>query len=478
MGSGMAVERKLKKYYIWIIMLVALLARVIYIWGCPAGIHADEAFAGYEAWSLANYGMDSAGYTYPVYLTVWGGGMSVMNSLLMIPFVKLFGLNTVTVKLPAVIMGILSVYIFYLLLKKAANERLALWGSFLLAISPWHIMISRYGMDANLAPAFVLIAMYLTALGIEDNRKLVLAGLAWGISLYSYVVLWIFVPIFLLLALIYCIKRGKITDYRCLVPAALVLLVIALPLLLFVCVNMGWMNEIRIGAISIPRLAWFRTDEFTENGGVILNIKRLIKCFVLQSDGYMWNSIPVFGIYYIFSTPISAVGLYAVAKQALADRKQKKFGFSTLLLIWLFAAVVMAFTQTTGTNLTRINPINPAMFILVAVGIVSLIDLAKRHLGSKKAAFRLEPCAVAVYALCFVCFMGYYFTVYNEDIALLQIDGAKEALECANDLLSGEEYGDTIYVTGQLRHSQVLFYTQLPTDEYVETVVYNGVVNR
>ncbi len=71
MRSSMVEKNKIKKYYIWIIMLVALLARTVYVWGCPAGINADEAFAGYEAWALANYGMDSAGYVFPVYLTVW-----------------------------------------------------------------------------------------------------------------------------------------------------------------------------------------------------------------------------------------------------------------------------------------------------------------------------------------------------------------------------------------------------------------------
>ncbi|MDE7205601.1 MAG: glycosyltransferase family 39 protein, partial [Lachnospiraceae bacterium] len=176
-----------KKHYILAILILSILSRIIWICQCPAGIHADEAFSGYEAWSLLHYGMDSAGYANPVYLTVWGGGMSIMNSLLMIPPIALFGLNAVTVKIPVIVMGVLSVLFFYLLLKKTVNEKAALWGSFLLAISPWHIMISRYGMDANLCPAFVLIAMYLTVLGIEDNRRLKWAAAAWGIALYSYV---------------------------------------------------------------------------------------------------------------------------------------------------------------------------------------------------------------------------------------------------------------------------------------------------
>lgn len=203
-----------KKYYILVILIIAVISRTIFAGDCPGGLHADEAFSGYEAWSLLNYGIDSAGYANPVYLTVWGGGMSVLNSALMLPGIALFGLNAVTVRLHAIIMGIISVYVFYLLLKEIYDERTAVWGSGLLAVSPWHIMISRYGMDANLCPAFVLIAMYLTVIGIKNNRWLKWAAAAWGIALYSYAVLWIFEPIFLLLLFIYCLRHKKLTNYK------------------------------------------------------------------------------------------------------------------------------------------------------------------------------------------------------------------------------------------------------------------------
>ncbi len=76
-----------------IIFIVAIFSRVILLGEVPGGIHADEAFASYEAYSLANYGVDSWGYHNPVYLAVWGSGMSALESYLMIPFVALWGLN-------------------------------------------------------------------------------------------------------------------------------------------------------------------------------------------------------------------------------------------------------------------------------------------------------------------------------------------------------------------------------------------------
>ncbi len=450
-----------RKRYALIIVIIAVISRVLLIDKCPGGIHADEAFAGYEAWSLLHYGMDSAGYTNPVYLTVWGGGMSVLNSLLMIPGIALFGLNAITVKIPAIFMGVLSVFIFYLFLKETVDEKTALWGSLLLAVSPWHIMISRYGMDANLCPAFVLIAMYLTTLGIKDNRKLKWAAVAWGIALYSYVVLWIFEPIFLLLLFLYCIKYKKIYDYKQVLLAAAVLAVIAMPLILFICVNLGIIPEIRTGFLSIPALKGFRSRELGI-GGYWLNIKRIVRCFILQSDGYLWNSIPFFGVYYFFSTPISAIGLVTVVKRSIVDFKKKKFGYASVFLIWLVSGIIMAFTQTTGTNLTRINPMNPVMFLLVAVGLQWIVGRIRYR--------RAETVAIAVYAVSFVCFMVYYFTGYSATISDRNLAGAGEALEYADALIETGDYGEHIYVTGPLRHPQVLFYTQYPTDQYIASV--------
>ena len=76
-----------EKTKVGLILLLAACVRLIGIGTYPGGLHVDEAFAGYEAWSLLNYGTDSWGYHNPVYLTVWGSGMSVLNSVLMIPFI-------------------------------------------------------------------------------------------------------------------------------------------------------------------------------------------------------------------------------------------------------------------------------------------------------------------------------------------------------------------------------------------------------
>ena len=115
-------------------MVLAVLSRGVLLGEIPCGVHADEAFAGYEAYSLLEYGTDSWGYKAPVYLTTWGSGMSVLESYLMIPFIRFGGLNLVTVRLPQMIMGVITVLVVYLLYSRITNHKKGLWAAMMIAV--------------------------------------------------------------------------------------------------------------------------------------------------------------------------------------------------------------------------------------------------------------------------------------------------------------------------------------------------------
>ena len=65
------------------IFAIGFFLRLFFIGNIPGnrGVYQDEAYTGYKAWSLLHYGHDSWGYAHPVYLTTWGTGMSVLQTL-------------------------------------------------------------------------------------------------------------------------------------------------------------------------------------------------------------------------------------------------------------------------------------------------------------------------------------------------------------------------------------------------------------
>lgn len=50
------------------ILLFGIILRIVELGKLPLGMSHDEAYAGYEAWALYRYGIDSHGYKNPVYL--------------------------------------------------------------------------------------------------------------------------------------------------------------------------------------------------------------------------------------------------------------------------------------------------------------------------------------------------------------------------------------------------------------------------
>lgn len=152
------------------ILIIGFVSRVLFIDYQPNALNVDEASAGYEAWSILNHGVDRNGKFLPAFLIAWGNGQNALYSYLMMPFIMLFGLNTLSVRLPMAIIGCVSLVIMYLLLKELKDEKTALIGVAFFAICPWHIIKSRWGLESNVFPDMVLWATYLTVLSMKKQR--------------------------------------------------------------------------------------------------------------------------------------------------------------------------------------------------------------------------------------------------------------------------------------------------------------------
>lgn len=198
-----------KNVVTWMFLVLVLMVRVVLLDKIPGG-NQDEAYAGYNAWALAEYGIDSHGYTNPVYFTAWGSGMNVLYSYLCIPVIKIFGMSEFTIRIPMVISSILTVVGSYFLGKEMRNEKMGILFAFLVAISPWNYMLARWGLESNLAPACIVFGFLFWVKGLQKEKYFFLSAFFWGISLYAYAVLWIFVPVLLFVMFIYCVFIKKL----------------------------------------------------------------------------------------------------------------------------------------------------------------------------------------------------------------------------------------------------------------------------
>lgn len=183
-------------WLIWVILLVGALVRVWMFNVIPAGLNQDEASIGYDAYSLLKYGIDRNGSTLPVHLISWGSGQNVLYAYLSMPFIWLFGLSSFSVRLVNLIFGLASLPVFFLLVKRMSSFKIAAIALFLLAINPWHIMMSRWGLESNLLPSLLLITVFVLVCSFERPKLIILTGFLAALCLYAYGTAYLFIPVF------------------------------------------------------------------------------------------------------------------------------------------------------------------------------------------------------------------------------------------------------------------------------------------
>ena len=163
-----------------LILIIAAALRLVALPAVPPGLQHDEVFHGHDAVTVL------LGY-HPLYFTSNAGNEPLFIYLMALT-VGVFGHNPWGIRLAAVICGLLTVLFTYLWLRRAYNDRVALIASALLAVGFWPIFLSRVGLRAASVPMMAALTAWLLfeALQRQQRRWFVLAGIALGVSLYTY----------------------------------------------------------------------------------------------------------------------------------------------------------------------------------------------------------------------------------------------------------------------------------------------------
>ena len=199
----------------WILFLLILgLGTFSRLWEfnrLPPGLNADEASIGVDAFNLYHYGIDRNGISFPVDFISWGSGQNAFYGYLLIPFIAIFGLSPAVVRLPMLICGILTLPLMFWVGRKIFDIRFGLLSMFFLAICPWHILLSRWGLESNIFP-FIFMLGYAFILYTEKSLKcFIVACLFFGLSLYCYGTAYVMVPIFVVSTIIFLLRTKTFT---------------------------------------------------------------------------------------------------------------------------------------------------------------------------------------------------------------------------------------------------------------------------
>lgn len=381
----------------------------------PLGLHADEAGAAYDAFSIATYGVDRSLDSYPLYFTNYGDGQNALYIYIMAVLFRLFGISRLTIRIGIVVAAFLAAYFGFLYAVRSwQNRKAGIVFLYLYAILPIFIMTQRFGLESHLMLAAGMVSVYFAgrALDTEKCWYYFLTGCALGITLYTYALAYIVVPLFLLFMLLYSIplKKCKVSFVAAL---ALPLIIFALPLILVQAVNMFQLPEFCIGPFTITRLPRYRSDEVAISFSSIFHNLNNLFCYTLFYDNLTYNSLSEYGTMYYISVPFILLGIYRGIADTCRSIHSKSFHYSVPIVAWWLSECIMGLllVGNSSPNTTRMNGIFMSYLYFLVSGILTVMGWLKK-LWQKRCFVLLTGVS---YAICFVHFINYYFTDYTSD---------------------------------------------------------------
>lgn len=385
-----------KKYFLLAIVLLAFLLRFYRLGSYPA-LNADEAAIGYNAYSLIKTGMDEHGNPWPIHFQSFNDYKPGLYFYMVLPFVKFFGLNVWSVRIPGAALGVLTIVILYFLIKELFDdERLALASSFFLAISPWHIHFSRGGWEVNTATFLIVLGVWLFLKGLKNSTTkwvilyFVLFVIAFVLSLYTYHAARIVVPL-LSTGLLVIYRKDIRENIKAIIFAAILGIVLLLPLAKDLTGTAVLSRVAGVGLFADPgplaRINEQRGEHGDFNGLVakvyhnkavnygLAFLQNWAKHFdgeflFVSGDNVQRNKVPETGVMYLFDILFLAAGAIAIAKNS------KGWG---IVLLWLVVAPLASALTFQSPSALRAQSMVIPLVIISAYGLVTILGWLQGH---------------------------------------------------------------------------------------------------
>lgn len=413
------------------------------------GFYVDEIGSMYDAYCISNFGVDRWLHSYPIHFLNYGDGQSAIFVYILAILFKIFGYSKEVVRFVPLVMHIITI-IFIGKIIGLYNKSLEKFSYICLCTLPVFYMLFHFGLESHFMLTFSSVFIYLLFKGINERKNwcFIVSGLVIGITFYTYVLSYIFIPIFVIIYLIYLFFTKKV-SIKNIVFLLIPVLIFGIPLLIVQIINIFNLEQFVFCNVTFPRFLVYRGDEL----GFSKFFENIYTAFVNTNfyEGTTHLCIPEFGNIYYISVIFVVVGAISHLK------KFKQSHISAGLILWTVSVYILAgvLCEDGALTNTRLNAMYLSKSIFIVEGLYVFIGQFKKF---KKHMIILS---VLVYSISFLCFMGYYFSRYDLN---------------TQSTLFGETYEDlpelesTVYVPD----NYVFFLWSLKVNPYDFDIMKNG----
>ncbi len=447
----------MKKLSILLLGLIVLLAfglRFYRVTENPPSLNWDEVSIGYNAYSILKTGKDEWGVSFPIQFKSYGEYKLPAQIYASIPSIAVFGLNELGVRITPVVYGSLTVLLVFFLSRAIfQNIAISLLSAFLLAVSPWHIQLTRASFESSFATFWIVLAMWFFVKGFKDSRWWIASIIPFAISVHTYNTTRVFTPLFLLAMLV--IYRRTALRFKKAIAVSLVLLAaFILPLAPYYLSGQGNSRYKLVSITDDPGLIP-RIDQDRGNSHLPGPLPRLVHNRVTYvsfyiAENYLAHFTPGFlfisgaphtqhnvqgmGELYWFQAPFLLLGLYLLLK--------KRSPFWQVLITWL----LLAFVPVSTTNDSIPNALRPLIAVPI-YQILTALGLYQTYLWLKNKSLAVQ---FSVWALVFiiagvqfVMYLNNYYNIYPVKYSRDWQYGYKQAVSYIQD--NQDKYDEIVF---------------------------------
>lgn len=467
-------NRPIAMFLLACVLVVAAVFRLTGLGAIPPGLTNDEADVAYDAYSLAKTGKDQWGTRFPVAgFRGFGDWRPPLYTYAAVPFVAVFGPEPWAVRLPSAIVGVLSVAAIYVLASLLfSSPVVALAAALLLAVSPWHIAMSRVAIESNLALFLVLSGSAALVYGMRKPAWLPAAAVAFSLSLYAYTASLVFAPLFVIGFVLWHRKHMIAMPKRWLIGAVITGILIATPLFAARAPSTGGTRLSQVGIMHDTGIIDVVNErqgacrgfiagpvcQLADNRYATFALKFLgnylehysPRLLFLKGTDTQFSVMHPRGLMHLSDVPFMIVGLFVLAGMGGMP--------AVFVALWLLAAPV-ADSMTSDGHYSRFLVVLPGLILLGAAGLGWIVADRKRILFAAPVAL------LAAYEL-FVFGVDYraYFPMFYSRYSHYQYR------ELAAKLDAERKSYDSIIVSSRVNDEKqyvfYLVYTRYPPERY------------
>lgn len=374
------------------IIILAALLRLFYLNRIPSGFIPEEVSTGWNAYSLLKTGRDEWGVSLPIIFRETGGFKLALNSYLIVPLMWVFGLNEFSVRFSTAIGGILAVFLTYIVSRRLfTRQRIAISAAFLLAINPWHISMSRYGVDVNWGIPLFLLGLACFLKSLTSKKMLLIAAVFFALTYYTYFNYVVFTFLFIFLLFFLYRKNFSLkSDWKIITAFFILQFLFLSPYILqrnltirfsqaTSISNIGFVNRInehRGACLTVYpnflcRIFYNqpleRLTEITRN---LINHYSTKVFFLYGSQNGLSGMPDRWGLFHLFEFPLIAFGIFMIIRKRIAT-------------LPLFAAWALVYglpsSLAAEEHIWRMMTILPLPQIIEAWGLITMYSVFKNN---------------------------------------------------------------------------------------------------